>query len=69
MAYFQGSQDPWQGAGINHGLSPTQPEWTIVCHNCGHCVDLRGCPGGCADPEALQAARDYIYGLVKMWLM
>jgi hypothetical protein len=65
--YANGSQDPWQRASVLKTLDPTQPEMTIECHKCGHCVDLRGCPGGCPG-ESFQKARDLIAAYVSNWL-
>jgi hypothetical protein len=68
VIYTQGSQDPWQRAGVQQTLDPLQPEVTIECHNCGHCVDLRGCPSGCSDLAALEAARATIIDVMGSWV-
>jgi len=67
--FVNGSQDPWQKASVTIPLSPLEPARIITCHNCGHCVDLRGCPGGCATPNDLQQIRDEISKVVGFWLM
>jgi pimeloyl-ACP methyl ester carboxylesterase len=69
QVYFaNGSQDPWQRASVVSPLSPSEPAKVISCHNCGHCVDLRGCPGGCVTPNNFQTVRDEITKLVGTWL-
>lgn len=40
----------------------------IKCENCGHCVDLGGCPGGCQDPSALEKGREIVKHYVGQWL-
>ena len=83
--YFtNGSQDPWQHAGVVHSLSDTEPAHVIKCHNCcmffggisgvwiirvvGHCVDVRECPGGCDTPNDLDETRSQIQNYVASWL-
>jgi pimeloyl-ACP methyl ester carboxylesterase len=66
--FANGSQDPWQRASVLSTLSPTEPLRIISCHNCGHCVDLRGCPGGCTAPNNLQETRNEISKMIGMWL-
>jgi len=66
--FVNGSQDPWQRASVTAPLSPLQPASIINCHNCGHCVDLRGCPNGCATPNNFQQTRDNIFKMVGLWL-
>ena len=38
----QGSDDPWQPAGVQTTLSDTYLESTATCDGCSHCNDLRG---------------------------
>jgi len=66
--FANGSQDPWQRASVLSPLSDSEPAYTITCHNCGHCVDLGGCPYGCANPKELDIARELIASYVKLWL-
>jgi len=68
--YFNnGSQDPWQRASVRSALSPSEPAGFISCHNCGHCVDLGGCPYGCDDNNnSLQAGRARIISYVAQWV-
>jgi pimeloyl-ACP methyl ester carboxylesterase len=41
IIFTNGSQDPWKRASVK----PNHPSYIeIKCRNCGHCVDLRGCP-------------------------
>lgn len=67
--FTNGSQDPWRRAS-KQTSSAGEPSWLIMCHNCGHGSDLRGCPQAplqiegdaskCADPGAVQKAREAI---------
>ncbi|CAI7866735.1 unnamed protein product [Closterium sp. NIES-54] len=42
--YFtNGSQDPWKRASRLIGTA-AMPSMVVECHNCGHGVDMRGCP-------------------------
>jgi len=67
--FNEGSQDPWQQASVMKTLSPTEPSYYISCHNCGHCVDIVGCPNGCDDNNvALNTGRSKIQDLVVQWL-
>jgi hypothetical protein len=69
--YFaNGSQDPWQWAGVRESLSASEPALVIQCgDNCCHCADYRGCPGGCTKPAALEHARKQIEHYVQKWLL
>merc|ERR1712137_141432 len=42
--YANSSQDPWKAASLTNSTDPLQPAHVIVCEDCGHCSDLRGCP-------------------------
>jgi len=66
--FVNGSQDPWQRASIVSQFSPYEPTGYITCLNCGHCVDLRGCPNGCTNPNNLQQIRNLITEQVAFWL-
>lgn len=67
--YFaNGSQDPWRRASVMYSLSVSEPELTITCNNCGHCVDLGGCPNGCDDANVVPQARASISEAVAVWL-
>jgi len=66
--FVNGSQDPWKRASILTTFSESRPSETVVCHNCGHAVDIRGCPNGCDNQENLQAVRDSISNYVSLWL-
>ncbi|KAL9690145.1 hypothetical protein QQ045_010541 [Rhodiola kirilowii] len=77
IVFANGSQDPWQGA-TKQTSSPNIPSFTITCHNCGHGVDMRGCPqipvslGGnsqnCSSPETVNKARQNIIDRIDLWL-
>ena len=76
IVFFQGSQDPWQWAGVRHTLSSKEVEYTMVCDNCGHGCDIRGCPSlpglnkvnGCSNPDAIVQARQTTEQKIKLWL-
>jgi len=68
VIFVDGSQDPWQHASVLHSLSPSEPALVITCHNCGHTVDLGGCPGGCKPPSALTNGRKIIAQYVMEWI-
>eukprot|EP01113_Clastostelium_recurvatum_P030117 TRINITY_DN3649_c0_g1_i1.p1 TRINITY_DN3649_c0_g1~~TRINITY_DN3649_c0_g1_i1.p1 ORF type:complete len:489 (+),score=142.89 TRINITY_DN3649_c0_g1_i1:46-1467(+) len=60
VIFVNGSQDPWQKASIVTSVSSLEPAIMITCNDCGHCVDLRGCPepgAKCADQGAVDEAR------------
>eukprot|EP00249_Psilotum_nudum_P010141 c22358_g1_i2 orf=506-1972(-) len=75
--FTNGSQDPWRHASKQIS-SPGEPAWLIVCHNCGHGSDLRGCPQSplqlegdaskCTRPNAVHRARHEIMHHIKSWL-
>ncbi|KAF2075083.1 hypothetical protein CYY_003603 [Polysphondylium violaceum] len=68
ILYINGSQDPWSRASVISTLSPTQQSVTVTCMTCGHCVDLRGCPGGCPSPNNLDQVRQLSIDSIKSWL-
>ncbi|EFC48565.1 predicted protein [Naegleria gruberi] len=47
--FVNGSQDPWLRAGVD--IDPKKFSFLIECNNCGHCVDLRGCPSWAQNQE------------------
>lgn len=58
--FANGSQDPWKRASVLNTSFPATVTRSTTCYNCGHCVDLRGCPGGCTDDASLQVTRNLI---------
>lgn len=79
LFFFQSSQDPWQWAGVMHPLGPLRDEYTVVCADCGHCSDTRGCPslpplptnstqGGCANMNNVLTARTKAKQKIAQWL-
>ncbi|KJE97480.1 serine carboxypeptidase S28 [Capsaspora owczarzaki ATCC 30864] len=42
--FTNGAQDPWQNVTLQVSNNPLRPTATAVCDNCGHGVDMRGCP-------------------------
>uniref|UniRef100_A0A7N1A6R7 Serine protease EDA2 n=1 Tax=Kalanchoe fedtschenkoi TaxID=63787 RepID=A0A7N1A6R7_KALFE len=77
IVFANGSQDPWQGA-TKQSSSPNIPSYTVTCHNCGHGVDMRGCPQiplnlegnaqNCSSPEAVNKTRQHIIDNIDLWL-
>ncbi|CAI5458963.1 unnamed protein product [Closterium sp. Yama58-4] len=78
--YFtNGSQDPWKRASRLLGTA-AMPSEVVECHNCGHGVDMRGCPtwlnnhhahgadSSCSDPMALALVRGHLKGALAVWL-
>eukprot|EP01116_Phalansterium_solitarium_P011372 TRINITY_DN2702_c0_g1_i1.p1 TRINITY_DN2702_c0_g1~~TRINITY_DN2702_c0_g1_i1.p1 ORF type:complete len:504 (-),score=120.63 TRINITY_DN2702_c0_g1_i1:167-1585(-) len=66
--FSNGSQDPWQRASARGGVPPNEPGVIIDCNNCGHCVDLGGCPGGCNPAAPLDDARTTILKWINLWV-
>jgi len=67
--FNDGSQDPWQQASVKHTISEDEEFRLVDCENCGHCVDLRGCPGGCLDDnKSLNFVRSEVLQAIKYWL-
>jgi hypothetical protein len=62
----QGSDDPWQLAGVDQTLSGSYQEATAVCEGCSHCRDLSGAQD--SDPPALTAQRAAVMAAIKGWL-
>ncbi|XP_057419365.1 probable serine protease EDA2 [Lotus japonicus] len=77
IIFANGSQDPWRHAS-KQTSSPDLPSYTITCDNCGHCVDIRGCPQSplalegseknCSSPDAVHKARQKIQEHMDLWL-
>ncbi|XP_057449301.1 probable serine protease EDA2 [Lotus japonicus] len=77
IVFTNGSQDPWRRASKQIS-SPEMPSYTITCHNCGHGVDIRGCPQDpfniegnekkCTSPDAVHKVRQKIIEHIDLWL-
>ncbi|XP_047310453.1 probable serine protease EDA2 [Impatiens glandulifera] len=77
IIFSNGSQDPWRHAS-KQTSSPEMPSYVITCHNCGHGIDLRGCPQSpltaegnsrnCSSPDAVNKAREKIIEHIDLWL-
>ncbi|KAE9606656.1 putative peptidase S28 [Lupinus albus] len=77
IIFTNGSQDPWRHAS-KQTSSPDLPSYTITCHNCGHGVDIRGCPQDpfnlegdekkCNLPDAVHKVRQKIIEHMDLWL-
>jgi hypothetical protein len=77
IVFAQGSQDPWKRASVLKSQGESSPLMEITCENCGHCVDLRGCPSlpsehgpsrKCTDEAAVEKTRVEILARMKQWL-
>ena len=62
----QGSDDPWQGAGVMKNLSGTYLESTAYCQDCSHCRDLSG--SAASDPPALTDTRQQVMAAMEAWM-
>ncbi|XP_047322719.1 probable serine protease EDA2 [Impatiens glandulifera] len=77
IIFSNGSQDPWRHAS-KQTSSPEMPSYLITCHNCGHGVDLRGCPQdpvpiegnsrNCSSPDTVNKVRGKIIEDIDLWL-
>ncbi|CAL0331901.1 unnamed protein product [Lupinus luteus] len=77
IIFTNGSQDPWRHAS-KQTSSPDLPSYTITCHNCGHGVDIRGCPQDpfnlegdekkCTIPDAVHKVRQKMKEHMDLWL-
>eukprot|EP00003_Mantamonas_plastica_P018672 TRINITY_DN3049_c0_g3_i1.p1 TRINITY_DN3049_c0_g3~~TRINITY_DN3049_c0_g3_i1.p1 ORF type:complete len:493 (+),score=150.61 TRINITY_DN3049_c0_g3_i1:85-1479(+) len=77
IIFPNGSQDPWQRvARLTSDYDRSFYEQYIECGNCGHVVDLRGCPSngphtaaGCMGNgvKVVQSARAAELGLIESW--
>ena len=63
----QGSDDPWQSAGVQANLSATYLEFTATCSGCSHCRDLSG-TNSATDPPALTAVRQAALAVMRAWM-
>ncbi|KAK5579541.1 hypothetical protein RB653_009225 [Dictyostelium firmibasis] len=69
ILFTSGFSDPWTQASILKSNYPdVEPSIMTTCRKCGHCVDLRGCPGGCDLPNNLDQVRSYSLKLIATWL-
>ena len=62
----QGSDDPWQGAGVQAPISSTYLESTANCAGCSHCRDLSA--SSAKDPEPLADTRAAVQKAMQGWL-
>ncbi|KAL9680197.1 hypothetical protein QQ045_018075 [Rhodiola kirilowii] len=77
IIFANGSQDPWRHA-TKQTSSTDIPSYLITCHNCGHGVDMRGCPQSplslegnaqnCSSQEAVHIVREQIVENIDLWL-
>eukprot|EP00252_Welwitschia_mirabilis_P017966 TRINITY_DN40099_c0_g1_i1.p1 TRINITY_DN40099_c0_g1~~TRINITY_DN40099_c0_g1_i1.p1 ORF type:complete len:490 (+),score=73.40 TRINITY_DN40099_c0_g1_i1:106-1575(+) len=77
IIFTNGSQDPWRHASKQKS-SKNMPSYLVTCHNCGHGVDLRGCPQSplnnegdaskCTSPAAVNKVREQILQHMDLWL-
>jgi len=63
---LQGSDDPWQTAGVTTPLGPNYPSVMAQCHGCGHCGDLAYPQSD--DPPSLHEQRDAIRSYLNAFL-
>eukprot|EP00026_Physarum_polycephalum_P008650 Phypoly_transcript_08744.p1 GENE.Phypoly_transcript_08744~~Phypoly_transcript_08744.p1 ORF type:complete len:444 (+),score=66.79 Phypoly_transcript_08744:144-1475(+) len=68
IIFANGSQDPWQWASVRSSLGALEPALIITCENCGHCVDLRECPGPCTNPAAVSQGREMILTYLYLFM-
>eukprot|EP00163_Fabomonas_tropica_P020963 TRINITY_DN368_c0_g1_i1.p1 TRINITY_DN368_c0_g1~~TRINITY_DN368_c0_g1_i1.p1 ORF type:complete len:512 (-),score=87.81 TRINITY_DN368_c0_g1_i1:1020-2555(-) len=74
--FTHGSQDPWMHAGVVVQQTRTEPFMIITCDNCGHGVDVRGCPsdplphtaGLCQNQQSIHNARAATIHFLKAFL-
>ena len=62
----QGSDDPWQGAGVCTSISDTYIAKVAECAGCSHCRDLQGSHAD--DPKPLTETRDEVMALMEAWM-
>lgn len=62
----QGSDDPWQPAGVQAPISANYQEATAVCDGCSHCRDLHA--SSPSDPPALTAVRAAAINAIVGWV-
>ncbi|KAM9995201.1 hypothetical protein ACTFIY_001384 [Dictyostelium cf. discoideum] len=69
ILFTNGHADPWSQASIvNSNYPNVEPSVITTCRKCGHCVDLRGCPGGCDLPNNLDQVRSLSLKSIAQWL-
>ena len=75
--YFaNSSQDPWKAASVGNVTNASEPSHLIVCEDCGHCSDLRGCPSlasdhnlsGCKSMTDVTNTRNKIQSYMEQWI-
>lgn len=75
--YFaNSSQDPWKAASVVNSTDTNEPSQLIICEDCGHCSDLRGCPSlpsdlnltGCTPMTPVSDTRDTISQYIQQWV-
>ena len=62
----QGSDDPWQTAGVLQSLSADYIEVTAQCTDCGHCGDLHSPQA--SDPASLTKQREAVLTNLRQWI-
>eukprot|EP00744_Colponema_vietnamica_P011132 GILI01015663.1.p1 GENE.GILI01015663.1~~GILI01015663.1.p1 ORF type:complete len:479 (+),score=119.79 GILI01015663.1:96-1532(+) len=62
----QGSDDPWQYAGVNISPGPEYPVARAQCDTCGHCGEMQ--PPTPTDPLSLQQQRVSVAGNMTKWI-
>ncbi|TYI56304.1 hypothetical protein E1A91_D11G200400v1 [Gossypium mustelinum] len=77
IIFTNGSQDPWRHAS-KQTSSPGMPSYIIICHNCGHGIDMRECPQSvssiegnaqsCNIPDAVNKVRQKMIEHINLWL-
>lgn len=63
----QGSDDPWQSAGVQSPISSNYRELTATCSGCSHCRDLSG-TNSASDPPELTAVRTAVLDQMTAWM-
>ncbi|XP_010489503.1 PREDICTED: probable serine protease EDA2 isoform X2 [Camelina sativa] len=68
IIFTNGSQDPWRHASKQNS-SHEMPSYIIKCHNCGHGIDLRGCPQSpMVIEDGVNKVRQQMVDNIDMWL-
>jgi len=74
--FADASQDPWRRASVEKKPGPEETFELTVCHNCGHCAEMRGCPSlpgdyqlnGCDHPARVNLVRENLIKNITFWL-
>eukprot|EP00771_Trimastix_marina_P000430 gnl/Trimastix_PCT/1449.p1 GENE.gnl/Trimastix_PCT/1449~~gnl/Trimastix_PCT/1449.p1 ORF type:complete len:457 (+),score=132.25 gnl/Trimastix_PCT/1449:121-1491(+) len=66
VIFTQGSQDPWQWAGVRHNLAPNNMAFVMTGPNVGHCRDLHA--DSPRDPPDVTRTRERIVEQLGRWL-